>query len=220
MNPWTLLLPCLLFLVADVLRAEPPRPNADKNAPGRQAEAVRAVRLALEDLPPGKEADQIKEAIEKLRKQLADDLQARIKKAEADLEAVRDRVTWAQRLVKAGFLAPIDVLTARQKVEDAEHALRQLQDKAKLLTDDALKDALAKHQKERAAEVRDRMKLVEADIALWQDRAAWSDRMVKKGYLTSNQAKSDRIRLERAENALHDLQAELKLLTAEPKKDK
>lgn len=197
-----------------------PAAEPGRDDPARQVEAVRAIRVALEELPAGKDATQIRQAIENVRKQLAEDLRGRIKSAEADLEAVRDRAAWSERMVKKGFLTPGQAEAARAKVEDAQHALRKLQDQAQHLTDDAIREALAKQKQALADDLRDRLKLAEADVAQWQDRAAWSERMVKKGYVTTNQARAERLKLERAEEAVQRLQTELKSLTREPKKDK
>lgn len=214
MNAFKIAVPAILLLGVGSLGAEPEKPD-----PARQAEAVRAVRVALEDLPPGKETEQIREAIEKVRLRLVEDFKTLVKKAEADLDIARDRAAWSNRMLKAGYLTPGEAVLSRMKVEDAEHAVRKAQDRINLLNDDAIKAALAQRRKDRAAELRDRVRLVEADIELWKDRAAWSDRMVRKGYLSANQAKADQIRLERAEESLRQLQEQLKFLTEEPKKD-
>ena len=38
--------------------------------------------------------------------------------------------------------------------------------------------------------------MAESDLDMWRDRAAWSQRMVKKGYLTASQAQSEQSRLD------------------------
>jgi RNA polymerase sigma factor (sigma-70 family) len=47
-----------------------------------------------------------------------------------------------------------------------------------------------------------RVEQLESEVAAWKDRAAWSERMVKLGFMTNNQAQADRIRLENAKVAL------------------
>src|SRR5262249_42148748 len=194
--------PALLLFGCGLVCAEPPRPDPARDNLPRQVEAVRAMRLALEDLPPGKEADQIREAIEKLRTRLTDEFKLRVKRVEADLEIARDNAAWSDRMVKKGDMTPGMADDARARVDAGKDVLGQLQEGIRLLGDDAIKGALARQQKERADDVRGQMKLVEADVEQWKDRAAWSDRMVKKGYFTPNQAKADRLRLERAEDLL------------------
>ena len=58
----------------------------------------------------------------------------------------------------------------------------------------------------------------EADVAVWKDRVAWSERMVKKGFMTESQAQRDKQLLQNAERALEKATQELKAFPTEPKK--
>jgi hypothetical protein len=66
--------------------------------------------------------------------------------------------------------------------------------------------------------LRRQVSLAESDVAMWQDRVAWSERMARKGYLTEKQAQADKQRLQSAESALEKAKRELKALPTEPKK--
>lgn len=57
-------------------------------------------------------------------------------------------------------------------------------------------------------DVNGRIKLAEADLEMAIDRLAWSERMVKKGYLTPSQAQADRSKLESTREALKKVQME------------
>lgn len=57
-------------------------------------------------------------------------------------------------------------------------------------------------------DVTGRIKLAEADQEMAIDRLAWSERMVKKGYLTPSQAQADRSKLESTREALKKVQME------------
>lgn len=54
-----------------------------------------------------------------------------------------------------------------------------------------------------------RIEIARSDREQWLDRASWSQRMVKKGYLSRSQAESDKARLDSAEIALKKVQGEL-----------
>jgi multidrug resistance efflux pump len=61
-------------------------------------------------------------------------------------------------------------------------------------------------------DIEGRTKTAESDLEQYRDRAAWSDRMVKKGYQTASQAQADRSRLQSAEIALAKVQEEMRVL--------
>jgi hypothetical protein len=62
-----------------------------------------------------------------------------------------------------------------------------------------------------------RVDLAQADVAMWQERSAWSQRMVKKGFMTAAQAEADQTRLQRARMTLEKAERELKGLSSMPK---
>ncbi|SRR5579872_2771289 len=65
-----------------------------------------------------------------------------------------------------------------------------------------------------------RVSQAEADIQGWKDRVAWSERMVKKGYLTERHLQEEQALLQAAEIALDKARKELKALSPEPKPEK
>jgi hypothetical protein len=62
-----------------------------------------------------------------------------------------------------------------------------------------------------------RLALVESDLAQLQDRAAWSDRMAKKQFISAAQAQAERARLKEAEDARAKLLDELASLATRAK---
>lgn len=64
-----------------------------------------------------------------------------------------------------------------------------------------------------ANDVESRLKMASSDLELWRERAAWSERMARGKYVTSNQVRSDQIRLKSAELALAKVQDEKRVLS-------
>ncbi len=61
-----------------------------------------------------------------------------------------------------------------------------------------------------------RVASAKADLEMCEDRAAWSERMVKKGYLTATQARVDQEQLRRARAALEAAERELNSVIPKP----
>jgi hypothetical protein len=57
----------------------------------------------------------------------------------------------------------------------------------------------------------------ESDLEAAKDRAAWSERMAKKGYFSDQQVEAVRLQLRKAEMALDKARRDLKTLPADPK---
>jgi hypothetical protein len=127
----------LVLVLAGRLQAAPPEPDPD--AVGRAQTALEVMRKALKDLPAGRDAEQIREALDRMQKQFTD--------------------------------------------------------------------------------LKGRLALAESDVAMWQERVNWSERMVSKNYLTRSKLEADRARLKQAEFALQKIKADLKDLPAPSKKD-
>jgi HlyD family secretion protein len=66
--------------------------------------------------------------------------------------------------------------------------------------------------KQTLADVDGRIKTAESDLEQYRDRAAWSSRMVKKGYQTASQAQSDQSRLQSGDLALAKVVEERRVL--------
>jgi hypothetical protein len=67
-----------------------------------------------------------------------------------------------------------------------------------------------------AAEIKRQIAVAEADVAAWKERLAWSERMLRKGYMTETQVESERTRLKRAEIVLGEMRDALKNLPSVP----
>src|SRR6516162_9528887 len=60
-----------------------------------------------------------------------------------------------------------------------------------------------KHRMQKPIEdIKRELSLAEADVEMWKDRVAWSERMVKKGYLTESRVLAERALLKAAEITL------------------
>ena len=53
-----------------------------------------------------------------------------------------------------------------------------------------------------AAELRRQVGDAEADVQQWKDRVSWSERMLRKGYITQKQVEAEWMQLKKAEAAL------------------
>jgi hypothetical protein len=71
--------------------------------------------------------------------------------------------------------------------------------------------------RKQAAEVKRRLALLESDVEMLKDRVAWSERMLRKGYMTEQQANAERLRLEAAQISLDEARKQLKDLPSNPK---
>jgi membrane-associated protease RseP (regulator of RpoE activity) len=63
-----------------------------------------------------------------------------------------------------------------------------------------------------------RISQLESDVAALKDRAAWSERMAKKGFMTEQEVQADRARLRKAEMDLDKARTDLKALSPDPNK--
>jgi hypothetical protein len=103
-------------------------------------------------------------------------------------------------------------------VEAIQKALRDLPPGADL---EQIRKALARIREQIVKDVQGRLSLAKADMEQWRERAAWSERMVKKGFLTRAQAQADRAHAQDAMLRVGRLQDDLKALRADelPKRD-
>ncbi len=67
-----------------------------------------------------------------------------------------------------------------------------------------------------AAEIQRQVAAAEADVEAWKDRVSWSERMLRKGYLTEKHVEAERTQLKRAEAALDVARRALQNLPAAP----
>ena len=61
----------------------------------------------------------------------------------------------------------------------------------------------------RIEEVKRQIALIEIDLQMWKDRVAWSERMLKKGFMSEAQVNGERMELKKTEITLDSLQREL-----------
>jgi hypothetical protein len=69
----------------------------------------------------------------------------------------------------------------------------------------------------RAEDLKGQIAIIEADVEMLKDRAAWAERMGKKGFLGSQQVYAEQMALRRAEAVLERARRNLKALPADPK---
>jgi HlyD family secretion protein len=67
--------------------------------------------------------------------------------------------------------------------------------------------------KQAEEDVEGRIQVAKSDVTAWQDRSAWSARMTRMGYVSSQQAEADESKLNAAQIALKKLETEKKILT-------
>jgi hypothetical protein len=69
----------------------------------------------------------------------------------------------------------------------------------------------------RAEDIKDEIKIIEADVERQKERVAWAERMAKKGFLATNQMQFERDYLKRLELALTRARRDLEALPKESK---
>lgn len=62
------------------------------------------------------------------------------------------------------------------------------------------------------SDIQGRLEIARSDLEQWLDRSAWSQRMMRKGYLSRTQAESDKARLDSADIGYKKVQQELSVL--------
>ena len=112
-GPW--LLGLAVLLAGSGLRAADYPPGKED----RTRAAFEAVRAALRALPPGEDADRIKQALGRIGKQL-------VAGAESDVGRWQERVTWGERMARKGYLTDNQVKADRARLRAAEAALERL----------------------------------------------------------------------------------------------
>ena len=67
-----------------------------------------------------------------------------------------------------------------------------------------------------AAEIKRQVSAAEADVEAWKDRVSWSERMLRKGYLTEKHVEAERTQLKKAEAVLDTARRALQSLPPAP----
>jgi RND family efflux transporter MFP subunit len=75
----------------------------------------------------------------------------------------------------------------------------------------------AEPDRKQVEDIKRRIDQLESDVAALKDRAAWSERMAKKGFVTEQEVQADRARLSKAEMDLDKARRELKSLAPDSK---
>ena len=74
------------------------------------------------------------------------------------------------------------------------------------------------NQSQRIEEVKRRLVVAESVLEAWKDRVSWSERMVKKGFMTEKQLLYEQARLQAAELTLEQARQDLKAFPTEQQK--
>jgi outer membrane protein TolC len=144
--------------------------------------------------------------------------EAKVEKARANVEARRDRAAWAERMLKKGYMTPGQAQVERAKLAEAEAALLRAQAELKALRPEGGFFAeLVRHVlRVRAAEAQVEAAREQLDVA--RERAAWSERMVKKGFMSPVQAQAEQARATEAADRLRQATEEVDALRPRPEK--
>jgi predicted negative regulator of RcsB-dependent stress response len=143
--------------------------------------------------------------------------EARVEQARAEVEARRERVAWAERMARMGYLSAAQAKAERTRLTQAEAALLQAEGAAGRDEVGAL-TGLARRYAIQVLVARKKLELAQARFDSFRERAAWSERMVKRGYVTAAQARADRARVTEAADALRKATEELDALSPRPDK--
>lgn len=111
----------------------------------------------------------------------------------------------AQDRVPAGGVKP-GKDRSTERLSSALRTMRQaLRDLPAGADADTIRGALDRLQKRLLEDLEGRIRLAESDVEMWQDRAAWSERMAKRGFVSQRQVEADRVRLKTAAGTLDRL---------------
>src|SRR5205823_8604236 len=121
-------------------------------------------------------------------------------RARAEVEARKERVAWAERMVKMKYLAETQLRAERARLADAEVALLKAQADRRG-PEGGLLDRLSRLAV-RALVAQQDVERARADLEMARERAAWSARMVKQGYMSPVQAEAERSRAAAAADRL------------------
>jgi hypothetical protein len=141
---------------------------------------------------------------------------AKVEKARADVEARRDRVAWAERMVKKGYISDAQLREERTNLAVAEAALRRAEWDAK--RPEGFFAELAHRYATQILTARLKVERTQAALDMLRERAAWADRMVKLKYMSSAQAQADRTRADAAADELRKATEALDALRPRPDK--
>jgi len=144
--------------------------------------------------------------------------EARVQKARADVGMLRDRALWAERMAKKGYVTDAQLRDERARLAGAEAALLAARAELKALRPEGgfFAGLAAYALRVRAAGAK--VEAAQARLESARERAAWSGRMVKKGYMSPVQAQADQARAADAADALGRAAAELDALRPRPEK--
>ncbi len=175
---------------ADDAKRPPPAPIKQDRI-GRVTAAVEAMELALVDLPPGAEKEQIRIAVERLRIKLD-----AIKIARSEMDQQHERAAWAERMAKKGYMTQQQADAEKSKLNNYELTLQKLKKDL---------EGLSGHPKERMRNLLQDIDEAEQNLQMQQERVAWAARMVKKGYLPERCLQDERALLREYEMVLERL---------------
>jgi outer membrane protein TolC len=150
---------------------------------------------------PLEQVQQANRAVLDAELELCDNDKERIAVLEKIVALTRQQEEQARELEKKSALPAGAVIAARVRRIDAEIVLER---------------AKARQQAGRE-NARSVVELAESELEMWKERVAWSERMVKKGYLTERQLQTERAALKQAETVLEKARREL---DGVPPKDK
>jgi hypothetical protein len=98
-----------------------------QTSPEKAVAALHTIRKALDDLPPGRERDQLTELLDRIQQQVAEGLKGQVMIAQADLQMWLDRAAWSKRMFAKGFVARSQADADQARLEAAQVALARVQ---------------------------------------------------------------------------------------------
>jgi outer membrane protein TolC len=137
----------------------------------------------------------------------------KVEAAQAAVDAWAERVAWAERMVKLGYISPAQAQADKARLAEAVIGLQKATEELKSLTPaGSLFDTLGRIAR-RYQIAKSLVDLARADLEQSRERVAWSERMVKKGYMSAAQVQAERARAESAAASLEKAVERLKAIT-------
>jgi hypothetical protein len=146
----------------------------------------------------------------------ADD--AKVEQARAGVEAHRERVAWAERMAKRGYLSQAQAQAERARLAEAEAALLKAEAATVDHSGGGFFTGLARRYAAQIFAAQKKVEIAQAHADQARERSAWAERMVKMKYMSPAQAQAQRARMTEAADTLRKATEELDALRPKPEK--
>jgi outer membrane protein TolC len=124
--------------------------------------------------------------------------QKKVEAARAAIDVWTERVAWAERMVSRGYISRAQLDVDKARLAEAVIGLQKATEELKALTPSGSLTGTLARVARRYQIAKAEADLARSNLEQYRERAAWSERMVKKGYMSPAQAQAERSRVDAA----------------------